>query len=819
MAQDALARYDFVISRRRYDPKDMSPEADAYGLWRFDPAADELLTSLPLDAGARFDRRHSLVQIGDYLLEWGPLANKDYQPSFPYRLFTFDPTSRDPLGLHATTTRRGPHGPQTVPTTVQKGLWTKTKFWMYRPDFGNPQGAHEGYDSGEELLLIPVGSWLLNLIPTEGRGTFQLWNFDPSPLAPGRADPLPAPYQPQGSFDFIDFGHQLLPLNNYVLDWVPATGDYMLLSFDPQNVMPLALPAVQQGRWADIDAGHQLVPFGDVVLDWVPADRSYRLWQFDPKSANPLARLLRWGTLPAAFDAMTTLTAVQPRVPVDAARAQMPGTIDFMRAKVKHVVYLMLENRSFDHVLGWLYEQGERGINFVGDDRPFDGASTGMFNVDPGMDGQKVFLSRYQDGQPSDKTQLDFLPNDPYHDKSDVLRQMFFGVPGGYAARAKPQMTGFVWNNGVHEVMMTYTPAQLPVINGLAREFAVSDEWFCSMPSATDPNRAFAFTGSALQQLNNFQNGKTYIDWPDFSRRQSLWTVLWSQGITDWKMYHSVDWMGFVHTYHLFLQGQIPYVDANNAAFIFGIDEFKQDARAGRLPAFSYLEPAWIAPQGTTSYHPGADLVPGERALAELYEAMRAGPAWNETLFIITFDEHGGVFDHAPPPYAEKPWPNDANDGFAYDLLGPRVPAIVVSPWIEKQTVFRSGETTPFDHTSILATVLSWFGVPRSRWALGDRTHHAPTFEKVLTRAAARTDAPATLPVPSDAQFPPQGAPTTALPVHDLHRLMAPRLVWEIVKDKRSPQEAMRLAEEILAGAGDLQTLHALLDRLAKEHA
>src|SRR5438132_550136 len=157
MATQALARYDFVISRRRYDPSDTTPpdQADAYGAWRFDPDADDLLEALPLDAGARLDRRHQLVQIGNYLLEWGPLTLAPYQPCFPYRLFAFDPESHRPLDVGAA-------------PSVQKGLWTKNKFWMYRPDFGNPQGAHEGYDSGETLMLIPVGSWLLNVIPTEG---------------------------------------------------------------------------------------------------------------------------------------------------------------------------------------------------------------------------------------------------------------------------------------------------------------------------------------------------------------------------------------------------------------------------------------------------------------------------------------------------------------------------------------------------------------------------------------------------------------------------------------------------------------------------
>ena len=124
---------------------------------------------------------------------------------------------------------------------------------------------------------------------------------------------------------------------------------------------------------------------------------------------------------------------------------------------------------------------------------------------------RRCYLEKYdrKPGKP-----LDFLPSDPYHDKTDVVRQMFYEQPDGYTQRQTPQMKGFVWNNGVPEVMWTYTPDQLPVINGLAREYGVSDAWFSSVPSATNPNRAFAFTGSSLRELNNFQNGPQYLYWP-----------------------------------------------------------------------------------------------------------------------------------------------------------------------------------------------------------------------------------------------------------------------------------------------------------------
>lgn len=788
-----LDSQDFLLSR--------STEDDRYGLWRFDVASDALLQRVPLDPDAKFDRTHQVVSIGGYLLEWGPVTLQAYDPCFPYRLFELDPSSPDPLGVDA----------------VQKGLWTKKKFWSYRADFGNPNGANEGYDKGDELMLVPLGNFLLNVIPTTGRGTFQLWNFDPNPVAPGTSDPLPVPYTPQGSFDTIEFGHELIPLGNYVLDRIPATGEYWLWSFDPQNEIPLALPAVQAGRWASIDAGHSLVAIGDLILDWVPADRSYRLWGFDPRRADPLVGPIRSGVLPAELDVHTKLTGIQQRRAIDPARAAVPGTIDFMRSKIKHVVYLMIENRSFDHVCGWLYEKGEKGIHFIGGDQPYDGASLDMYNVDPDAKGgpQKVYLNVYEGGKLSVDWLLDFLPQDPYHDHSDVMRQFFYENRSGYADRATPTMSGFVWNNGTDAVMSTYGPEQLPVLNGLAKGFAISDAWFSSMPGPTDTNRAFAFTGSALCKLNNFQNGNEYIYWPYTPHRPSIWKVLWSNGVSDWKIYNSVEWMNFVHTYHLFLAGQIPSVDANTSSYIAGIDQFKKDALAGKLPTFSFLEPAWIATTGTTSYHPGADLVPGERALNEIYEALKNGPAWNETLFIVTFDEHGGIFDHVAPPYAVNPWPNDDVDGFRYDMMGVRVPTILISPWIEQQTVFRSTTGVPYDSTSILATLLEWLGIPRARWFMGDRTAQAPTFEGVLTRNTPRTDAP-TLTPPYDKDFPPEGDARSSTRVTDLHRLMVPRLVWAMADGRLTAVEATRASDEILSGARDQQTLGTMLAALQR---
>ncbi len=763
---------------------------DRYELWGFDWQAEALLAPLPVDPKARIPGGHRLAAIGNYLLEWGPLTLDDYYPCFPYRLYALDSAGGDPLATRP----------------LRQGVWSKEKFWGRRTDFGNPDGGHEEYDQGRELLLLPLHNFLLNLIPTEGRGTFRLWNFDPAPGQAGNPDPLPEPWTPQGAFERIQYGRELLPVGNYVLDYAPDTGAYRLWSFDPQNPMPLARPLVQEGRWQDFGEDHRLLALDGFVLECILSEGRYRLWRFVPDAADPLCGPVREGVLPDAFSPKVELTAVERRRPIHVEAAEQPGSMDFMRKHIRHVVYYMVENRSFDHVCGWLYaHEDPRNIHCVGRDGPFDGASRDFWNRDTG--GNKVHLDVYRDGRLSEDWLLEALDQDPYHECSDVLRQMFHTDPDAWQRGETPDMGGFVYNNGTPQVMQTFSPEQLPVLNGLARSFAVSDAWFCSMPGGTDVNRAFSLTGSALQQLNNFQNGDQYEYWPYTPHRPSIWKTLWSNGIDDWKIYHSTEWFDFVFSYHLFLQGQIPSLDADPSGHIGPLKDFMEDARKGELPAFSYIEPVWIAKDGTTSYHPGGDLVPGERALNEIYNALRSGPAWDETLLVITFDEHGGIFDHVPPPCARNPWPNDVNDGFCYNILGPRVPTLLVSPWIREQTVFRSPTDVAYDSTSILATLLHWFGIPPMRWGLGERVARAPTFEGTLLREYPRSDSPAFTP-PWDRDFPRAGGGHPDVPLNDLHRLMLPRLLWALGGGRADARACRREAEAMLERSRDLRGLH-----------
>jgi phospholipase C len=323
----------------------------------------------------------------------------------------------------------------------------------------------------------------------------------------------------------------------------------------------------------------------------------------------------------------------------------------------------------------------------------------------------------------------------------------------GYLKREKPDMKGYVNNNSTEDVMIALTPEQLPILNGLAANYAISDEWFSSVPGGTDINRSYALTGSAQNSVASWEGGATYANWPQYPHRQSIWKVLYNNGIKDWCIYNSIEWMNKVFTYNLYLQGQIPSVDANNKQFVDLIDVFKQQATDGKLPKFSFLEPVWIAPSGTTSYHPGVDYVPGEVALNDLFETLKASPKWDRTLLVISFSKNGGICDHVSPPYATKAWKHDKVDGFEFDLMGPRVPCIFVSPRVTKKTVIRSETEQPFDSTSFAATILKWLGVPKSRWGMGDRMHKAPTFEQVIQERNARQDAP-TLTPPYDKSNP-----------------------------------------------------------------
>jgi phospholipase C len=269
-------------------------------------------------------------------------------------------------------------------------------------------------------------------------------------------------------------------------------------------------------------------------------------------------------------------------------------------------------------------------------------------------------------------------------------------------------------------IMGMHTPDTLPVLSALARGYAVCDHWFCSAPTETLPNRAFA--NAATSQGHMDDKAKTYTV-------PSIFGSL-SQKNVSWAIY------GYISpplTRHNF-------PDTSNAADShFGLfKDFQAAAAGGKLPAYTFLEPAW-APTGN-SQHPNYDVAPGEQLIHDVYYAVRNGKAWNQTLLIITYDEHGGCYDHVPPPSGAVPPDNSQGEfGFDFKRFGVRVPTVLISPLIAPGTVFRvpSG-TTPLDHTSILKTI-------EKRWGLKPLTARDAAAQDVgsgLTLNNARTDDP-----------------------------------------------------------------------------
>ncbi len=817
-------------------------QSDQYNIWAFDPGAPSLLKNLSEGILNTISKDNHLIQLGNYILEWSPMNEEN---EYTYALWEFNPKAPSrPLGSEINN--------QWTNKPVQKGNWSKRKFFGTRSDFANPDGAKKGFESGKELVFVTLHNFLLNWIPTEGRGTYQLFNFDHK-----SSDPLPAPLTPQGAWPTIEKGHELIHINGYVIDWTPKTGDYDIWQFDAQDANPLSFPALKSGSWKslNIDETRNLAVIGNYVLDWEISSNKYRLWEFDLDHKKVLKGPIKNGTLPPQISKNTKLTAIETLIEMDPEKAAIPGTMDFMRDKIEHVVYYMIENRSFDHVCGWLYDKKDH-IKVIGPDGPFRGVDKKFTNTYKDKDGKtkKYPITKYNDGKLPDKLTyengkpcykvtgndkpndeddcfvLDLDEQDPYHDNSDVLRQMFDknNLRAYYRGeKPEPDMGGFALNNGTSEVMMGYTPEQLPVLNGLGKNFAISDDWFCSMPGGTDVNRAFALTGSSLGHLDNFQNGIQYTEWSEYPHRPSIWKVLWSNGIEDFKIYNAVEWIGCQFTYNLFLKGQIPSIDGpfDVGNYAPQLNQFYDDLRDGTLPKFSFLEPKWVASNGSTSYHPGNDLIPGERTLNTIFEAIQESPLWDKTLLVITFDEHGGIADHVKPPYAANPYQNDSIGGFNFDIMGVRIPTILVSPWISEKTVFRSETKTAYDSTSILATLLEWSGVPKSRWGLGERTNQAPTFESVLQEKKARKDK-VKLDEPYDSNFPREKdikgskqeiEKSTHLPVHGLHELVVPRMIAEMAPNL-SRAEQLKITNDILSKAKNLQELHKLLDSLNNQN-
>jgi phospholipase C len=356
--------------------------------------------------------------------------------------------------------------------------------------------------------------------------------------------------------------------------------------------------------------------------------------------------------------------------------------------KIEHIVVLMLENRSFDHMLGALSLNGRADIN---------GLKPGMTNPD-----------EWEVEQPIQAITNERFLTDPGHGFIDVAKQLEKGN------------RGFIKNYGERfpvldkrkkyapEIIHYQTAATVPISYRLVGEYAVCDEWFSSVPSETWPNRIFA---SAATTLGRLDNSLHIYDLPTvFSRLREYrreWAVYNDQLPNVLNLKHMAgEWLRTRH---------------RPGSRFPSMDTFFADCANGRLPEYSWIEPiyfdkiAHIHIATCNDDHPPHDILEGQRLIGEVYRAIRRSPLWTKTMLIILTDEHGGFFDHqAPPNDTWVPAPDDSvsDPPFNFHQLGVRVPCIVVSPWTSRASVIRGEAKTFFDHTSLIASACRRWKMP-----------------------------------------------------------------------------------------------------------
>jgi phospholipase C len=420
---------------------------------------------------------------------------------------------------------------------------------------------------------------------------------------------------------------------------------------------------------------------------------------------RPLSRrtLLRYGgSLGAAAASMSGAGALWRAASAAGAIVRQPDSLPDPRRPAgtptealpfEHIVVVMMENHSFDNLLGALAHSGQpkaQGLKLT--------ARGVALNSNPGPEGPVRSFPFPTSAQGRHVSQS----WNATHEQIDEGR-----------------MDGFVRSVGDTQPMGYWTQDVLPFAYSLARTFCLANRWFGSTPCQTYPNRRFLMAGTAYGNIST--STESLLDPPP--PNGTIWDRLHHYGIS-WRNYFtdlpSVGVIG--STVEKYPQNLSP------------IAQFFTDCAAGNLPSVSIVDPEFgvagevggplsqlpalqpiaekLSTTGGSEENP-QDMAYGEYWASQAVKAVLASPAWPRTLLIYTYDEHGGYYDHVAPPSAIAPdtippalGPGDAPGG--YDLYGPRVPAVVVSPYSKPNAV----TNTIHDHTSFLATVEAKWNLP-----------------------------------------------------------------------------------------------------------
>lgn len=409
-----------------------------------------------------------------------------------------------------------------------------------------------------------------------------------------------------------------------------------------------------------------------------------------------------------------------PDRPVGAVNEAMP---------FDHLVVVMMENHSFDNLLGSLSRTRPEvdGLSFDAQGRPT--------NSNPGGATLPAAVQSFPLTSTAQGRRI-----------SQTWKAVREQVNGG-------AMDGFVSSVGAVQPMGHYPPEVLPFAYSLANTFTLAQRWFSSAPAPTYPNRRFLLAGTAFGGTST--DFATLLDQPP--PNGTIFDHLSNQHIS-WGNYFT----------DVPMTGVIPSILLRYADHLHPISKFFHDCEAGSLPAVSFVDPSLGVLAGALaslppfvseplkllglSFPPGGteedpqDMYYGEVWAHRVIEAVLRSPSWGRTLLIYTYDEHGGYYDHVPPPPAPAPdgIPPKLLEGEppgSYETYGPRVPAIVVSPYS------RPGAVTDVvhDHTSVLATIENKWNLP----ALTDRDANASDVMDFLDPANAALLQPPVIDGPS----------------------------------------------------------------------
>ncbi len=345
-----------------------------------------------------------------------------------------------------------------------------------------------------------------------------------------------------------------------------------------------------------------------------------------------------------------------------------------MLQNIEHIIVLMLENRSFDHMLGYLDhpDPSYPGLNssHTNPDRsgtaiPTTDSARATIRVSPGHEYLEVLKQISPD---------DVINNQGFVTQFSELCEQ----------RDQPDLG--------EQIMDCQSPRKIPVLATLAKEFAVCTRWHCSVPGMTWPNRNFAHTGTSDGEVNiekRFYYNKTIFE-------------LLGDNKKDWRIYSDNDAFAQATVFR-----KLWWFTWENR--FQSIDDFIDKASTGHLPHYSFIEPDHFIGH-SSSQHPmnnttsSSDFKNAENLILKIYKALTMNPTvWEKSLFIITYDEHGGFYDREPPPKGPQFRVKESNTeyDFKFDLLGPRVPAVLVSPYIAQGTI----DDSLYDHTSIIKTI------------------------------------------------------------------------------------------------------------------